>query len=229
MRLLKVLRALLWLLLLFASGLGGWRVARPRNDGGVLKVPGEVVARPGRIALIPAEAPARVVWHTCPGSPAPDVLPLDDGHTLVFVGGPGRYELIAWSAAGGQPTEAAKCVVRVEPEAPPDRLGEKLRAAWAKESSPQRDRQRELLAGLYEAAGETVKQPTLRTLGDVYAALRNAAGTLMPADALPALRAAIADELRSALPADPDVVLDDALRSKGADAFRRIAAALNQV
>lgn len=230
MKLLRILRALIWLLLLFASGAGGWQLGRARTDGkGRLSVPAEVVARPGRITLIHAAAPANIIWHVCPTTQRPDVLPLDNGHSLVFVAAPGQYELIAWSAADGQPTEAATCVVRVEPEAPPDPLSEKLRAAWAKESSPQRDRHRELLAGLYEAAGGTVKQPTLRTLGDLYAALRNAAGTLMPADALPVLRAAIGEELQSALSADPDAALTDALRSKCADVFRRIAGALYQL
>jgi len=229
MRLLKLLRLLLWLLVLVGTGTGGWYVARARLEGGALSVPAEVAARPGRITLIHAEAPAKVMWHACPAAEPPDLLPLDDGRSLVFVAGPGRYELIAWSASGGQPTEAASCVVHVEPPTPPDRLTEKLRAAWAKETSPQRDRQRELLAGLYEAAGETVRQPSLRTLGDVYAALRNAAGTLMPADALSALRAAIAEVLRSFLPADPEATLDDTLRTRCVDAFRRIAATLNQL
>src|SRR5438046_3090876 len=77
---------------------------------------------------------------------------------------------------------------------------------------------------LYRVAGqETVRQPQLHTAGDLFAALQQAAKTLLPADALSKVRAVIAAELREKLPTSPDAPLDAAARDRCAEQFARVA------
>ncbi|MBX7105362.1 MAG: hypothetical protein K1X57_14860 [Gemmataceae bacterium] len=222
------------LILLMIAGAGGYSVSRFGTDGAAPSVPTEVTAKPGRLAIIRAESAARIVWHAC-ATPGPlDFLALDGGKTLVAVAPqPGRYELIAWSAHGTEPTEAARCVLKVEadvPPAPSDGFTVALQSAWAKETDPDRQRHRRQLAALYRvAASDTVGQPQLRTFGDLFATLKQAAGALIPEAALPAIRSAISDELRRLLPADAAIILDAAARARCAEAFQRVAAALESL
>ena len=194
-------------------------------------LPAEITARPGRLTLIKANAASRVCWHVCPACQSPDILPLADGKELVFVAAvAGKYELIAWSAGPDGPTEATHCTVKVEseePPRPPDPLVAKLQAAWRDESDPQRQSRLHLLAGVYRiAADEIVMRESVERVGDLHVALRTAAKAVLADDALPRVRAVIADELRKVLPLDPDVVLEPTLRQKAAETFRRIGDAL---
>ena len=194
-----------------------------------VRLPAEVQGRPGRLIAIEADAGGHLVrWHACPGPDRPDTWTTPDGRTLLFVTPtPGRYELIAWTAAGDVPSEAARCTVRVEEPAPPDPFVTALAAAWAGESAADKVHQRDLLAGLYRAAAtDTVKQPKLQTLADLLATMQQAAKGLLPAEALPRVRAAVADELRRVLPAAATTPLDDALRERCGKEFLHIADAL---
>jgi hypothetical protein len=171
------LRVLIRLIVLILTALGGWSAARVRTMTALPTppaLPAEVTARPGHLAVIRADANSRVCWHVCPAPQPPDVLQLGDGKELVFVAAQaGRYELIAWSAAGDVPSEAAHCVVKVEPEAPPappDAFQEKLRAAWSAETDPQRFIRRDLLAGVFRiAANDFANSANLKTVGELLA------------------------------------------------------------
>jgi hypothetical protein len=240
------LRSLL-LLLLFGTTAGGAAILgrehlRPafRRDPPPLRLPAEVRGRPGRLVTVEADTPAaRVCWHACRGADIPDLWPSPDGKTLLFcTPTPGRYELIAWAAAGGVPTAAVGCSVLIETPEPPvppppepaDPFRAALQAAWDAATAPDRAAQRDRLASLYRVAGQdTVRQPQLHTAGELFAALRQAAATLLPADALPQVRAAIAAELRAALPSAPDSPLDAATRDRCAAAFARVAQALDSL
>jgi hypothetical protein len=227
-----------WLIRLLAAlllGAGGISAARFRAaDPQPPAVPAELVTRSGRLVVIRAEAAARVVWHACPTAGPLDRLALDQGRTLVAVAPkPGRYELIAWTAHGGEPTDPARCVLRVEGEpAPPapDAFAAAVQTAWRGETDPDRDRDRRQLAAVYRvAARETVRLPHLRTHGELWATLRQAAAALLPDSALPAVRGVIAAELRQTLPTDAAAPLDDAARGRCAAAFDRVAAALERL
>jgi hypothetical protein len=205
------------------------------DDPPVLRLPAEVRGRPGRLVVVTAEtAGARVRWHACAGPDRPDLWHPPDGKTLLFcTPTPGRYELVAWTAAGNEPTEAVACVVLIEtPEPPPapDPFAAALQTAWAGESAPDKARQRDLLASLYSvAAQDTVRQPQLQTVGDLLAALQQAARSLLPAEALPKVRAAIATELRAKLPTDPAAPLDAAARQRCREQFERVTRLLEEL
>src|SRR5207245_8352036 len=105
-----------------------------------------------------------------------------------------------------------------------------LQAAWAAEAAGDRAGQRDKLASLYRVAGQdTVRQPQLHTVGDLLAALQQAAKIVLPADALPKVRAAIAAELKTTLPTNPDAPLDTATRDRCAEQFARVAKALESL
>ena len=70
---------------------------------------------------------------------------------------------------------------------------------------------------------------SVRTIGELHTAIRTAAKAVLPDDVLPKVRAVIAEELRKALPLDPDLVLDASLRPKCVETFRRIAEGLTEV
>jgi hypothetical protein len=229
---LKIVRWLLYLLLLSGAASGGFTIARWPRAGLVSRpqIPAEVRAQPGRLAVIHADSPAPIRWHRCASAHDPDVLILDDGKTVIVVAAqPGRYELFAWSAAGNQPTEAAQCSIIVEAASPPDALVETLRVAWAKEVGPLRLHHRDTLIRIYrQAADELTPQISLATLNQLYSAIRRNAQNSLPDDALVATRTAIGEALRQRLPT-VDGPLTEELRHRCAESFRAIAAALDQL
>lgn len=219
-------------------GLAGSAPAPRRDPPPAVRLPADVQGRPGHLIQIEADAGGHSVrWHACRGPEQPDLWSPADGRVLLFVTPkPGQYDVIAWTAAGDVPSEAAHCTVRVEEETPPpppappmpvDPFAQALQAAWAGEAAADKARQRDLLAGLYRvAATDTVRQPQVKTLGDLLATLQQAARSLLPADALPKVRAAVAEELRRTLPTAASAPLDDALRGQCGRQIARVAEAL---
>jgi hypothetical protein len=186
------------------------------------------------LVTVTAETPAALVrWHACDGPDRPDLWHSPDGETLLLcTPTPGRYQLWAWTAVNGEPTEPVGCTVLIEtpppPPAPPEPFAVALRAAWDAEVSPDKAKQRDLLASLYRvAAGDTVRQPQLQTVGDLFAALQQAARSLLPADALPKIRAAVAAELQTTLPTAASAPLDAATRDRCGEQFTRVAKLLD--
>jgi hypothetical protein len=242
MRLPRWLRRLLILLLLATTAVGATVVGRPNwRQPAPLRLPTEVRGRPGRLVTIEAETPAaQVRWHACRGPDVPDLWHSPDGKTLLFsTPSAGRYDLIAWTATGGRPSEAVGCTVVIETPEPPtpppppepvDAFRAALQAAWAGETAADRAAQRDRLASLYRIAGQdTVRLPQLRTVGDLFAALQQAAKVVLPAGSLSRVRAAIAAELRTTLPTNPDAPLDASLRDRCAEQFVRVAKALESL
>jgi hypothetical protein len=217
---------------LVAAGLAAGAYQRARPAGGEappLALPAEVRGRPGRLVVVAAETPAALVrWHACDGPDRPDLWHPPDGKTLLFcTPTPGRYQLWAWTAVGGEPTEPVGCTVLIEtpePPQPPDPFAAALRAAWDAEAGADKAKQRDLLVSLYRVAGEqTVRQPQLQTVGDLLAALQQAARSLLPAEALPKVRTAIAAELQATLPTSAAAPLDAATRDRCGAEFGRVA------
>jgi hypothetical protein len=189
------------------------------------------------VAVTAETAAARVRWHACAGPDRPDLWHAPDGKTLLFcTPTPGRYELWAWTATGNEPTEAVVCAVLVETAEPPrppepaDPFLAALQAAWSAETDSDKARHRDQLASLYRvAARDTVRQPQLKTVGDLFGALQRAAQSLLPTDALPKVRAAIATELRAKLPTDPAAPLDAAAREGCREQFEHVARLLEEL
>jgi hypothetical protein len=130
--------------------------------------------------------------------------------------------VFAWTAAGDVPSEAARCVVVVgeppgpPPPKPPDPPADPLAAEFRNllAADPSADR----LAHL--------AQLDVRTAGDLAGRIRAASGTLLPADALVAVRKRIAEEIAKHLPVETDAPLDPSTRRKAALLFARIATSL---
>lgn len=241
MRLPRWLRRLLILLFLAITAVGSVLVRPTGSQPAPLRLPTEVRGRPGRLVTIQAETPtAQVRWHACRGPDVPDLWHSPDGKTLLFsTPAAGRYDLIAWTATAGLPSEAVGCTVLIETPEPPvpppppepvDPFRAALQAAWAGEIAADRAAQRDRLASLYRVAGQdTVRQPQLHTVGDLLGALQQAAKIVLPANALAKVRAAIAAELRTALPVNPDTSLDAATRDRCAEQFARVAKAIESL
>jgi hypothetical protein len=227
MRIPRIIKWLIYFLLISGAASGGFAVARwPRTIvESHFEVPSLVHTQPGRLTVVHCESPAKICWHVCQTSAMPDVLPLDDGKTLVFVAATaGRYELVAWTAIDGSPTEAARCIVQVEGSKPIDPLADLLRTAWAKETNPNRIRYRDALVNVYRTGADDLVNRSA-TIGELYSALRRTAQTVLPDDALPNVRGAISDVLKQRLPI-VDASMTDDLRKKCSETFRAIAEAL---
>lgn len=225
-------RVIKWIVCLtFVGVAAGGSIAvalRERSPESVFVVPSEVRALPGRLTIIRCQSPAAICWHVCHSSSMPDVLPLDEGKTVVFVSTQsGRYELWAWSAANGNPTEAARCVVHVEGAAPIDPILDVLKSAWAKESNPNKARYRDALLNVYRMAiADTVRQAA--TVGELYSTMRRSAQSVLPDDALLHVRAALSNVLQQRLPTT-DAPMTEEIRKRCIETFSAVSEALQKL
>jgi hypothetical protein len=194
-----------------------------------IKLPDEVKAAPGRIVRLTAETTGRHVrWHLAADDA--DLVPFPDGAAAVFSSPkPGRYTVLAWTAAGDVPSDAAKCVVVVgDPPgpAPADPLARDLGKLFAEDATADKPAHAAQLAALYREAVAFAEKADVATTGDLAARIRAAAATLVPADALVGLRKRIAEEVAKELSTDGEKPLDAATRTKAAKLFDRVATTL---
>lgn len=198
-----------------------------------VSLPPEVPARPGRlVTLSAATAGKRVQWLVV--SDDADLIPLPGGKSAVFASPtPGRYLVLAWTAAGDVPSAAAKCWVVVAPPAPPpppaDPLKVEFQALFAGDKSSGKAGHLAQLAAVYREAGGFADRPEVRTAAELADRIKAAVAALLPSDSLVSLRRRIADEIANHLPLDADRELDPAARQAAADLFARIATALEGV
>lgn len=196
-------------------------------------LPAEVNAAPGRIVQLKAETTGRSVRWALASDDA-DLIPFPGGKVALFSAAkPGRYLVFAWTAAGDEPSEAARCVVVVGsppgPGPPTDPFAAELQRLFASDPTPDKAAHRAQLAALYREAVAFAKRPDVRTAGELAARIRSAAAALLPADALTNIRKRIAEEIAKTLPVDGDRPLDPATRSAAGHLFDRIATALESI
>ncbi len=219
--------------------------AEPKKDvappGPAITLPSELKARPGRLLLIQAKTDGKIIrWVSL--SEDADLLPYLDQSAIFSAPSPGRYRVLAYTAAGDTPSLPAITTVVVEGPSPPvppgpgpgpnpaDPFMQGLRTAYAAETDAAKAQQVALLAALYRnVAASTVNQQELKTLGDLYQVLRTAGAALLPATALPKVRRVIADELDRTLGTNAAMPLDDASRKKVADEMSRMAKTLESL
>lgn len=194
-------------------------------------LPAEVKAHAGRPVRLTAEADGKLIrWASA--SDDADLIPFPDGRTAIFSAAqPGRYRVLAWTAVGDVPSEAAICTVVVDGPTPPppppnDPLAEALASAFAADPSPQKSAQRVSLAALYRQAATTCRDPDVKTAGDLFRVLKAATAKVIPDDALTALRQRVGEELRKVLPTAPDAALDAGAREVAGQLFARLAVIL---
>jgi hypothetical protein len=195
----------------------------------VVKLPAEVAAQPGRIVALKAATDCKLVRWALASDDA-DLIPFPDGKTALFSSPkPGRYLVLAWTAAGDTPSEAARCVVVVAAAPPADALVADLQKLFADDRTADKAAHRAQLAALYREAVAFADNADVRTAAELASRIRAAAGSLLPADALVPLRKRLAEEVGRALPLDGESALDPATRKKAAELFDRIATALEAI
>lgn len=196
-------------------------------DPPAVSLPAEVQARPGRIVtLTAATAGKQLQWLTTADDA--DLVPLAGGKSAVFVSPtPGRYLVLAWTAAGDVPSPAARCWVVVGGPAPPaDPLRAELKALVAADRGPDKLTHLAQLAAVYREAVQFADRPGVRTAAELADRIKVAVSALLPSDSLVSLRKRVAEEIAKQLPLDADKELDPTSRKAAADLFARIAAAL---
>lgn len=210
---------LLAMLLVAAAG------AARADDAPALKVPAEVSAKPATITELKTETAGKVVrW--VPLTPGLSLRPVDDGRTLLFAGGPGRYELLAYTAVGDVPSDPARVVILIDGDPgpgpkPPDELRERIAAALAKDKAAKADVAQ--LAAVYREAARVAADPAVTTSADLMGRVRRVSASLLGPDALPTVRGAAAEELLAALGMTSDEPLTDRQRKRAGELFTRLA------
>jgi len=194
-----------------------------------ISLPPEVAAPPGRIVKLTAITEGKLVRWQLAADDA-DLVPFPDGKTALFCSPkPGRFVVFAWTASGDEPSEAAKCVIVVGGEPGPkpvDALADEFRKLLATDATADKFAHLVQLAALYREAVKYADHPEVKTAGELATRIRAAAGSLLPAEALTAIRKRIADEIARELPIESEAALDAATRRKAAQLFARIAASL---
>ncbi len=191
--------------------------------GPVVKLPAEVSAPVGRVVLLKADTPGKVVrWVTA--ADGVDLVPFPDGKSAVFCSPTaGRFTVFAWTAAGDVPGDAARCVVVVGGPAPvpAGTFAAELKALVIAE--PAGKGLVPALAAAYRDAAKLPDRVDVVTAGDLAGRVRGVVLAAVGPDALPGVRARIAAEVTKRLPADPDTPLDAATRKAAAELFADIA------
>jgi hypothetical protein len=211
-----------------------------------LKVPERVTGEPGAFLVVKADTDGTACrWLALDAGLnvfPPDML-TDKRATVVTAHRAGRYRLLCYTAVGNEPSEPALCLIVVgepgpepgpgpgpgpgpEPPAPTDPLTKAVQAAYDADAGPEKKRQKDALAALYRQAVKTAEDQSLKTAADLLGILQKARQSLLPDAALLPLRQVISKELNAALGTKPDAALDADMRKKAAEAFGKIAAAL---
>ena len=191
---------------------------------GVL-LPAEVNAAPGRLVQLKAETNGTLVKWALTSDDA-DLVPFPDGKLAVFAAAkPGRYLVLAWTASGNEPSDAARCVVVVGDAKPVDAFATEMQKLFDADVSPDKPQRVRQLAEVYRSAKGFAEKPEVRTVGQLAERLKATASALPP-DVLMPLRTRIAEEIARTLPADAAKVLDAKERRTAVQLFGRIATTL---
>lgn len=192
-----------------------------------IKLPTEVTAPPGRIVALKAETQGEVVrWASL--ADGVDLIPFPDGKTALFCSPtPGRFTVLAWTASGNIPSEAARVVVVVGTAPPPPPVpgdfARELRALVQAESDADALKR---LAGAYRAASEVATKSEVATAGQLAGRVRDLVRAAVPAESLVAVRKRLARESAVRLPAEADNALTAKLRESATLLFTEFATIL---
>lgn len=196
-----------------------------------VKLPAEVAAPPGRIVVLKADTQNEVVrWASL--AEGVDLVAFPDGKTALFCSPtPGRFAVLAWTAAGNVPSEAARVVVVVgatpTPPGPPPAgdFAQELRALAAAE--PHVDSLKRLAAA-YRAAAGASGEPAVATAGQLAGRVRDLVRAAVPAESLVAVRRRVAQESAARLPAGAESPLTPEMRRSAAKLFAEVALVLEE-
>lgn len=202
----------------------------PAADPPAITLPKTVQAPAATIVEVKAETAGKAVeWVVL--TPGLSAYPVDGGRTLLVSGPSGRYELLAYTAAGDVPSKPARCVVQIGPEpapppAPVDALAVKLRREYDADPGEEKRADALQLAALYRQAAKLAADKSIPTSKELLLRVRKAGESLVGPDALVGLRIVVAGELAAALGMSGDQDLTDATRAAAAKTFERLAGIL---
>lgn len=240
---LRIALALVLALPLCASAQPPAPPAPPAPVQPALKLPATLTVPSGKLGKLVAETSAKTVkWVAL--TPGLSTETVEGGHVLYFTGPAGVYELLAYVAVAGEPSDPVRVTVTigdppapVPPPAPPappapipvDPLRVKLSASYtlAAGTAAQKAEWAKDLAALYRAAAKLSNDTTVATAGALKAKLSAAAGALIGATALTEVRQAVGGELAAILPADADLTPDQ--RTAASALFARLATLLESL
>jgi len=214
-----------------------WLILAALAADPTVSLPPAVAARPGRLVQIAARTDCKLVRWYLAGDDA-DLIVMESTRSAIFSAmAPGRYKILAWTAAGDAPSEAAVCVVTVgsAPPAPPgpvvptDPLAVALQALLEVNQDPDKAKQVAVLADVYRRAAKAVTDPEIKTAGDLFTFARRQALATLPPMALEAIRNRLGEELAAVLPTDPDAALTPTIRTAATEIYSRLAKILESL
>jgi hypothetical protein len=212
------------------------------QDAPTIKLPAELKIQPATISELKAETTGKhVKWVVL--TPGLSTRACESGRTLLVSGPPGRYELLAYTAAGDVPSEAARCVVVISKDdkkeddktppippkpKPPDELRKRLSAAIAADKATSADVLQ--LAAVYRESVKVVNDAELPSSKELLRRLREVSASLLTTpDAMTTVRELVAMELASLLGPPSDEVLTVAQRKLAAELFNRLSTTLEEL
>jgi len=214
-----------------------WLILAALAADPTVSLPPAVAARPGRLVQIAAKTDCKLVRWYLAGEDA-DLIVMESTRSAIFSAmAPGRYKILAWTAAADTPSEAAVCVVTVgsappappEPVAPTDPLAEAFRALFETYQDSDKAKQVAALADVYRRAAKAAGDPEIKTAGDLFMFARRQALAALPPMALEAIRNRLGEELAAVLPTDPDAALTPSIRTAATEIYSRLAKILESL
>ena len=211
-----------------------WLICLALATDPTVSLPPAVSARPGRLVQIAAKTDCKLVRWYLAGEDA-DLIVMESTRSAIFSAmAPGRYRILAWTAAGDIPSEPAVCVVTVGsappvppgPVAPTDPLTVALKGLLEANQDPDKAKQLAALADVYRRAGRAATDPEIKTASDLFAFARRQAVAVLPPMALEAIRAKLGEELAAVLPTDPDAALTPSIRTAATEIYNKLAGIL---
>ena len=219
-------------------------VAAGQATAQYVKLPTEVRGEPSTFLTVKADTDCGTLrWFALDAglSLVPPEILKDSRTAVVMAGRVGRFRVLAYGAKGGDASEPAVCVVVVgepgptPPPVPPvpppkpeptDAFYQAMKKAWLLDAGTNRVADKQRLASFYRGAAEVALRPEPKTVGGLFAVLREASAKLFADTALKGVRDVIAAEFRATLPAVAASEIAPAMRPIIAEKFRQTAAYL---
>lgn len=210
-------------------------------DGPAIKVPAEVRGEQGDWITVSATTDGKVVrWVAM--SPGLRVFPAhllrDTKTAVVSASRPGRYTLLAYTAAGDEPSDPAICDVVVgepgpgpgptPPPGPIDALTKRVQDALTSDAGSEADKRTYAakLAGFYSAMAKHVDQGNVKTVGDMLSDYQAASKAVLPEGVIVNTRRVCGREVHAVSGEDAERAIDESLKKQLVDIFNKLSAAL---
>jgi hypothetical protein len=208
-----------------------WQHGDPVKPVAAISLPAEVQTEAGWPVSVNADTTGKKVSWRVIGK----AWLFSQGHTaLVGAPTPGTYEIMAWTAIGNEPTEAAICILTVGQKPPvpgpvpqpDDPLVQALQDSFKTDGGTAE--QRDQLADVYAQFAKTVQDQPWTNVGQIFDTLHlSVQGSV--GDGLKKTRESIGKFLSSKLPTNRQAAVDQATKDLCSKSFIAVSKALKQV